>query len=219
MQLRRTYIYSLLATGFMAGYGAPALADDRAEFLKLMADPDVQKHVMEAAKHSTAMRINPCPAAEFNIQRQYSVYQPAIFDRDAHILSGAWKQVVAESGCGENRLLNVFLMVDNKEHMLKVFPVLPGTTHADPLLQKDSMIYVAMASVQPEDKECKTQYVSDTEFLKEAGKPMEGVKTPPWDELWTMSICTKKAQVTMHFIPDKTGTTIRASMQETKFIK
>lgn len=101
---------------------------------------------------------------------------------------------------------------------LKAIPIFPGTTRADPVLQKDGLMYAMIAASLPEDKECKDMYVTNTEFLQISGPQLEGTKSPPWDELWTLSKCDKTAQVTMHFVPDKTGTTIRTSPKETKFI-
>jgi hypothetical protein len=157
---------------------------------------------------------NPCASANFVILNQFVLVKPMAFDDSGLPTAGAWKQSVAEKGCGQNRLLNVLLWLDPKANSM---PLLPGTTRTDPILQKDAMPYAARAAQWPE-KNCKTGYMENTEFLKETGDPLEGARGKPWDELWTLASCTKKAKVTLHFIPDKTGTTIHTSPQETQFL-
>ena len=103
-----------------------------------------------------------------------------------------------------------------KPKTLSTAPLLPGTTHADPLLQKDAVTYVVIAAGGSE-KDCDANFIEQTEFLKSGGKPLDGAKGSPWDELWTLRGCSHKAQVVVHFIPDRTGTTISTNLSETKF--
>jgi len=191
-------------------------ADDNADFSKMVSDPTEQKQVLKVAMQSGVVLNNPCTSANISILNKFTFYKPVAFDSAGHPAAGAWKQSITEKGCGQDRLLNVFFWLD-PNHSIRAMPLFPGTTHADPVLQKDAMSQAAMAAQWPE-KDCKTGWMENTEFLKETGAPLDGVKGKPWDELWTLASCTKKAQVTMHFIPDKTGTTIHASLQETKFL-
>jgi hypothetical protein len=75
------------------------------------------------------------------------------------------------------------------------------------------------AAARPEMKDCKSLDIVDTEYLRETGAPAEGSKGPPWDELWTFSACAGKVQLTVHFTPDPTGTSISANSNETKILK
>jgi hypothetical protein len=192
-------------------------ADDKANFSKMVSDPDEQKQVLSVAKQSGVVVNNPCPSANFSILDQFVFVQPMVFDSSGRLTQGAWKQSVAEKGCGQNRLLNVLFWRDPNVNSMRAMPLFPGTTRADPILQKDAMPHAAMAAQWPE-KDCKSGYMENTEFLKEAGEQLEGARGKPWDELWTLASCTRKARVTLHFIPDKTGTTIHTSLQETKFL-
>ena len=45
------------------------------------------------------------------------------------------------------------------------------------------------------------------------GEP--GDDKSPWVEKWTVRACGKKLIVTMHFVPDATGTTVTVSLKET----
>lgn len=193
-----------------------AYADDKANFSKMVSDPVEQRQVLNIAKQSGVVVNNPCPSATFSILNQFALFKPMAFDDSGRPIQGAWKQSVAEKGCGKDRLLNVFFWLDNS-NSVKAMPLFPGTTRANAILQKDAMPHAAMAAQWPE-KNCKNGYMEDTEFLKETGEPLEGAAGKPWDEIWTLTSCTKKARVTMHFTPDKTGTNIHTSLRETAFL-
>lgn len=208
--------FTTLAICLMTISTGQAFADDKVDFKRMVLDPAEQKLVLGVAKQSGVVINEPCPSADFTILDRFAIYRPMVFEGSAFPKAGAWKQSVAEKGCGQDRVLNVFFWLDSNNKMREM-PLFPGDTHADPVLQKDAMQHAAMAAQWPE-KDCKTGWMENTEFLKETGNPLEGAKDKPWDELWTLASCTKKAQVIMHFIPDKTGTTIHTSLQETKFL-
>jgi len=81
-------------------------------------------------------------------------------------------------------------------------PLLPGTTPADPLLQKDA---VAISAVGGVPTECQSLYVADTEFLDHEGSALEGSHGAAWRALWTLAFCTGRAQVPLRFVPDGKG--------------
>jgi hypothetical protein len=215
MKLPRPYFAAVLAACLMSV--GPVSADDKADFSKMVSDPVEQQQVLNVAKQSGVVVNNPCPSANFSILNQFVFYKPMVFDNSGRPTQGAWKQSVAQKGCGQNRLLNVIFWLDPGTSSVKAMPLFPGTTRADPILQKDAMPHAAMAAQWPE-KNCKAGYMENTEFLRETGEPLEGAKGKPWDELWTLASCTKKAKVTLHFTPDKTGTTVFTSLQETRFL-
>jgi hypothetical protein len=210
------YLPSIAGILIMAG-GLQAFADERANFAKLIEEPSKQELVLMAAKRSPVVLQNPCPAAKFTLINDVSIYKPLEFDQSNNITAGAWQQSVTEEGCGQKRLLKVLMYFSPQSKCIKGFPLFPGTTHTDPILQKDAINHAVMAASSPELVGCKLVYVANTEFLRFTGNPLMGAKGKPWDELWTLNICTKKAVVTMHFIPDSTGTTIRTCLAETKF--
>jgi hypothetical protein len=180
----------------------------------VIADPGVQQRVLGTAKKSTVVIYNPCPSAQFNLSEKFVVYKPLTSDGTGAVTGGAWKQVVQEQGCGTNRILNVLAFVQGPK-TLTTTPLLPGTTHADPQLQKDAVRYAVIA-VGGAEKNCNIGYIADTEFLQHEGVPLEGAKGAPWQELWTLISCTKQSQVLMHFTPDRTGTSIFATQSETR---
>jgi hypothetical protein len=189
---------------------ALAVADDPALFARLLADPLQQQHVISGAGRATVFLQNPCADARFSIEKKFVPYKPVSFDGTGSIISGAWKQMVEEQGCGASRLLNVMVIAQGPGK-LAVVPLLPGTTHADPALQQDGVKYaVAALGTVPGGREpnCTVGYVADTQFLGEDEPALPGAKGPSWKELWTLQSCTQKMVVPMRFIPDSTGTTI-----------
>jgi len=203
-------VVAAMGLGLIGTLGSIACADDLAAIAKLMGDPAEQQPVMSVAGHSTVVLQNPCPAAQYSIEKIFIPYQSVTFDGTGKLVSGAWKQVVDEQGCGIKRVLNVLVWAQ-AANGLSVMPLLPGTTHADVALQKDAVKYAfqALATV-PGGREanCQVGYVADTEFLQQEEATAPGGKGPAWRELWTLASCAQKMLVPVHFIPDATGTSI-----------
>ncbi|HSY65963.1 MAG TPA: hypothetical protein VK829_15300 [Terriglobales bacterium] len=187
-----------------------ASAGDDGAFSKLLGDPVEQQHVISGAKRATVVLQNPCTEAQFSIENKFVPYKPLSFDSGGNIASGAWKQIVDEQGCGTRHVLNVMVSVHGAGDLAFV-PLLPGTTHADPVLQKDAVKIVVQAlSTVPGGREanCAIGYFANTEFLQQEGVTLPGAKEPPWRELWTLQSCTQKMLVPVRSIPDPTGTSI-----------
>lgn len=210
----RTRRQLLLAATFLAllSVCSAAAPDAAAAFVRLLADPAEQQQVISGAGRSAVLSQNPCDAAAFGIEPNYVPYQRVSFDDNGTIVSGAWKQMVDEHGCGASRVLNV-VVVAQGAGKLTVVPLLPGATHADPVLQKDALRYAMVAvATTPGGNEpnCSVGYVADTEYLGEEGEALLGSKGRPWKEMWTIQSCKQKALVPMRFTPDPTGTSISA---------
>jgi hypothetical protein len=202
----------VLALGANEILSSVACADDQTAVAKLMANRAEQQHVVSAAEHSTVVLQNPCPAAQYSIEKKFSPYKPVSLDGTGQIVSGAWKQVVDQEGCGIKRVLNVLVWAQ-ESNGLSVMPLLPGTTHADFVLQKDAVKFAVQAlATVPGGREanCQIGYVADTQFVEQEDTTLPGAKGPSWRELWTLASCTQKILVPMHFIPDSTGTSISA---------
>ncbi len=197
----------VLGVAAVAMRGVGAFADDRAAFTRILANPGEQAHVLAAAKRASVVLNNPCSSARFELKDTVAIYARPSFDNSGAITGGAWKQVVSEEGCSARRTLNVLVWV-KEPRAIAMMPLLPGTTHANPQLQKDGMQYAVMQAGGPE-KDCATGYVADTEFLEREAAP-QGARSSPWREAWTLASCTKRTRVVMRFIPDSTGTQIVA---------
>lgn len=194
----------------------PAHAEETA-FSRMLSDPAGQKQVVRIAARSTVMLRNPCVDARFDVQKNFVIYKPPAFDARGAIVSGAWKAVVNENGCATSRVLNVMVWAQSPGSLASA-PLLPGSTHADPTLQKDAVHYAtlaaSLASAQSpsgaQERDCRSGYIADTSFVETEDITLQGAKGPSWRELWTLVGCTHRLLVPMHFVPDPTGTTISA---------
>jgi hypothetical protein len=198
--------------GLLAISAQASRGDDTAALTRLLSDHEEQQHVISAAARSTVVLQNPCADAQFTIEPRYVLYRPLSFDDTGRITSGAWKQLVTQKGCGETRVLNVIIIAQGPGSLSTV-PLLPGTTHADPVLQKDAVRIAlqAMATVPgAREANCSIGYVADTQYGSEDGEALPGSKGPPWREIWTFRSCTQDVRVPIRFIPDATGTSISA---------
>jgi hypothetical protein len=200
------------AVGIVCVVSSTAVGDDQTPLVKLLSDPTEQQHVISVAGRSTVILQNPCPTAQYTLEKKISFYKQPSFDSGSKLVDGAWKQVVDEEGCGVRRILNVLVFAQGQNNV-SVVPLLPGTTRADAILQRDAVKFaVQAAATVPGGREenCQIGYVADTEFIEQESVTLEGAKGPSWRELWTLVSCTHKMQIPVHFIPDSTGTSISA---------
>jgi hypothetical protein len=183
--------------------------------LPLLARPDHRAALLQAAEAVAAAQPNACPKATYMTTGEIALLQPLKLDAKGQPIGGMWKESVSETGCDSTRVLNALTMV-GPNSVLRTRPLLPGSTITDPQLQEDSVQYAAagMGEMPPG---CDEGGVVDTAFVGVDGEPA-GAKPPsggilkPWTETWTLQACSKRAQVTMHFTPDPSGTEIQAAL-------
>jgi hypothetical protein len=198
--------------------------DERTALQKLVNSPEIQQGVLNAAQRAPVVEQNPCPSARFTIEPRLTLLQPLALDDQGLITSGAWHQTVRGEGCGSTRSLNVLVSVEPPHHAT-MKPMLPGSTHTDPLLQKDGYEQAARvlpfaAAAKEARGHCQEHaYVADTEFLQEDKDTiLPGAKGHPWSESWTFVLCSWKFLVPLRFTPDATGTGITIPLPEIKLI-
>jgi hypothetical protein len=193
--------------GLMTVCGS-SLAQERTLMQIIASDPAVQQNALAAVTKSAVIINNPCPDARYTITGKGEVYVPPERDASGLIIKGVFKLEFHEEGCGASRTLNAFGVVQSPGK-LALAPLLPGTTHAAPPMQKDA-INVASASAGTPEKDCKIGYIADTQFVRQEAAPAGSGTAAPWQELWTLVSCTRRAQVPMRFIPQRNGTQIVA---------
>jgi hypothetical protein len=216
MALKMRWMPLLLVFGWVAVCGT-ALAQERTVMQVIASDPAVQQNALAAVKQSAVMANNPCPAAQYALTGRGEIYLLPERDASGIITKGAFKLEFREDGCGASRILNAYGVVQSPGK-LALAPLLPGTTRASPQMQRDA-INVAGAAAGPAEKDCKINYVADTQLVKQEAAPVAGANTAPWQELWTVVSCTRTAQVPMRFIPQRNGTQIvseRAKIEPTQ---
>jgi hypothetical protein len=188
-----------------------------ASLVSILQNPQHQKAVVEAAQQSSTWVNNRCENAAFAITG-LAIYQPVAVDERAQPIAGTWKQTVTAS-CGTYRLLNVITSVKAPGALISSV-LLPGSTRADPQLQRDAVRYAVIASGGAPPPSCHQAYVADTKFVDVEGQADPNLpparRSPPWKEEWTMIACERHSIVTLHFVPDATGTLIHAGQRETR---
>ena len=213
-----TRLVGWLGVALMLGGPMAARADAPAlppGLMGLLARPDHRAALLQAAQAVSLVQPDACPKATYVTTGEVALLQPVKLDAKGHPVAGAWKESVNETGCETPRTLNALTTVDTNG-VLHTEPLLPGSTITDPQLQKDSVQYAAagMGDMPPG---CDEGGVIDTAFMgldgEPAGtKPAPGSVQKPWTETWTLQACTKRAKISMHFIPDPSGTEIQAAL-------
>jgi hypothetical protein len=183
--------------------------------MELLGRPDHRAALLQAAQAVSALQPETCPKATYVTTGEIAVLEPVKLDTKGRPVGGVWKESVNETGCEASRILNALTFVA-PGGVLHTRPLLPGSTITDPQLQEDSVQYAAagMGDMPPG---CDEGGVVDTAFVgidgEPAGaKPAPGAVQKPWTETWTLQACSKRAKVTMHFVPDPAGTEIQAAL-------
>ena len=182
--------------------------------LPLLTTPEHRAALLRAAHAVEPPGTPPCPDANYQTTGAIAILEAPRLDGAGKVVAGVWKEAIRAEGCGPPRLLNAMTQV-LPDGTLQTTPLLPGTTIADPQLQRDSVQYAAagMGAMPPG---CNQGEVVDTRYIGLEGMP-PGTQQPadaapkPWTELWTLEACGKRAAVAMQFTPDATGTAIHAA--------
>lgn len=152
-----------------------------------------------------------CPSLQSS-ETKISPVQPITFGADGLPNAGAWWEKFPVKGCGNDKLINVNFAIGT-DGKIKTTIGLPGTTHANLILQHDAAQY-ATSSVGARAKDCNQFMIVDTRFegfgLHDPATPDPGAEAQfrPWWETWTVIGCDHAYDVPMNFMPDATGTKI-----------
>lgn len=122
---------------------------------------------------------------------------------------GALWQPVRVEGCGRRSRLNMLVAPATGGAAASVTPLLPGTTAADPLLQREGL-RLALKVVKDAAAGCERISMNDTRADPSAGPtPGGGVAARrSWVEVWTLSACGRAFAVPVRFAPSRDGTEI-----------
>ena len=152
-----------------------------------------------------------CPTLASNGSR-VTVLKPVSFGADGQPNAGLWKHAFPVSGCGDDTVLNFYFFV-GADGKLNTITGVPGTSNADPTLQRDTLLY-ANAGAALVAKGCRDFIVKNTKFeafglsIPPMPDPGPGQRLRPWWETWTMVGCGRTIDVPLNFAPDETGTQI-----------
>ena len=175
--------------------------------------PDQQKAVLNAMFSYWHALVPECSTPQFKQMNVIVISQP-VFDATGNPTSGSWRMAGHIEGCGEDKIMNVLYWF-GADGKMKMTQMLPGTTIADLLLEKDAIFYARTGMMGLAPKDCKEARILDTKFIRFDGtspQTMPGRDNRTWSEEWTVRTCSVTGVVPMHFIPDATGTTIHSEI-------
>lgn len=220
MRIGRSLALLLL---LMLPASGPAHAATQAEAQKLVGDinafvdkPEHRQAVASAATQAfkTFQQCDSGTAGPADKPMFFPMLGPLSVDARGNLASGLLKESVLVTGCGKQKVENILTLSDKGQ--LKSVAGLPGTSHADPVLARDSMQYAFMG-IARKVGQCRDIHVIDTQYDEFEGPPNPTAKSQtnggrPWRETWTMNACGNLLDTDIHYIPDETGTAIQATV-------
>lgn len=186
-----------------------------AQYLRSKSNREVINQVirMQVGRYPGA-----CTDVAIDPQFRVTLIAPVHFN-GRRFRAGAWKETVQATACGKTRVHNIHTMV-RPDGALQRSPMLPGSTIADIMLQRDAagMVYVSVAAHAGKECPRAQHFIEDTKFLRWDAKPIRNAKAGPdahaWDEEWTASACGKPMLLSVRFTPDATGTGFAVKMKK-----
>ncbi|WP_263384002.1 hypothetical protein [Granulicella arctica] len=202
--MRMVLLALIVASGVAA---ASAQQDAPRVYEATRSSESYRRAVLETYTSYETSLSTHCPKVDVNMNTSDAkVLGPFVTDANGSIVSGHWRETTEGTACGEKRLYNASVVIrDGKSQVLSLFP---GHSYASAVLQRDGVQYAAVGAGAGQG--CMAE-VLDT--VLPDGEP-SGPKLP-WVEKWTVRACGKRSVVTMHFVPDATGTTINVALKET----
>jgi len=200
--MRCVPIRSVLASLALLSAGAWAQDAIDPHFLALLKDGAYQAAVMKIATDQAAELPEACAGAQFRPVGEIEFFLPPQIDGGGRVVHGLWREQIASAGCGTVVLLNVFSLADTSGQP-KLLGGLPGTTRADPVLQKEGLP-IAVRGLPAKAGACHDVRVVDTVLSPDAPKD----RAAPWHETWTVLACNEAYQIPLRFTPTADGATI-----------
>ena len=141
---------------------------------------------------------------------------PPTFDKAGKPMSGEWRVITSLAGCGQSREFNLLYSFAPNGQMLRT-GMLPGSSAADPILQRDALTHASTAMSRLTPPGCQDIRYLDTAF-DAFGPPGVGVpagrEARSWTEKWTIWACGVQGIVKLYFTPDARGTSISTRLGE-----
>lgn len=188
----------LLATGLLASPGA-AIQQEHVALEQVRTFPADRQAIVRAYQGYESGLSTHCDKIDRDdATRQVHVVVPLKLDAKGDILSGIWTEKTMGTACGEKRGYSALAIFDqNGPHLYSLWP---GESNSSRVLQHDAMTTVS-AAIAVAGGTCPVDVVNSA-----PPHGMPEVDGAPWEERWTAQSCEKRFLVTVHFLPDKTGT-------------
>jgi hypothetical protein len=201
----------LIAMCVIAPFVAHAQTVDRDQFQMFLSTKFNKDLIVRALSGVPPEVFHTCPGLG-PIRSKVDVEESIRFGRDGVPIAGAWWERLPVQGCGNDTVLNIHFRAHG-DGTIDTLLALPGTTRADPTLQRNAEQY-ALLGVGARAQDCRQFYIRNTLFggygLKTpAGHdPGKDARFRAWWETWTVTGCGRSFDVLMEFMPDAKGTKV-----------
>jgi hypothetical protein len=211
---------ALVAAFALAPASVSRAQDPDARLNRYLGSQEYANTVVSRALEADRLRKTGCDQPKALRHALQNVLEPPRFAEDSTApVAGVWIDRVDIDRCGTTIAENMLVIVDRGT--MSIARLLPGTTKAGPLLQRDAMQPALAAATVKKDKAeragakpCPDQEgvtVSNTSLLREripivndaAGRMTAGA----WDETWMFLFCGREIPVLIHFDGDGNGGT------------
>jgi hypothetical protein len=208
MRLRRFLILLPLCGALLPSYGAlMAQQSTPRAFDTIRSSDSYRQAVLGVYQEYESKLSTHCAKIDINMNKsQAKVYGTIETDANGNILNAHWKESTDGVACGEKRSYAASVTIQNGKSA--VVGLFPGQSAAGAVLQHDAVQYAGVGAGVADS--CPVDVL---ETALPNGEPSD--TKVPWDEKWTVDACGKRSVVTMHFVPDATGTTIKVTPKET----
>jgi hypothetical protein len=205
----RRFLSALTVFGAACGFCMPVMAhqDRPRAFDAIRSSESYRQAVLGVYQDYESGLSTHCAKIEINMNTsQPKVYGPIETDETGNIVNAHWKEITEGIACGEKRSYVASVTIQNGKSA--IYGLFPGQSAAGAALQHDAVQYAGAGAAA-----AGTCQVDVLETSLPNGEPSS--PKAPWDEKWTVRACGKRSIVTMHFVPDATGTTINVTPKET----
>jgi hypothetical protein len=208
-ELMRFFHETSILIGFAITLCASAVAQqDRPRAFDTIRSSDSYRQAILGVYQDYESRLSThCAKIDVNMNTSRAkVYGSIETNANGDIVNAHWKEMTDGLACGEKRSYAASVVIQNGK--TAVYGLFPGQSEASPKLQRDAVQYAAIGAGVAAS--CEVDVLQTD--LPDGPPRGAGV---PWTEKWTLRACGKRSLVTMHFVPNATGTTINVKPNET----
>lgn len=185
---------------------AQAAPEWQAQLDAYVQSPGYNRLVTEMVARNELALSSSCISSKVKERTEMKIIAAPVFQPDQEApVTARWKDQVKVDRCGETVYHN-FLYDAQHGKQPELVVLMPGTTQANPVLQRDVLTQAGKVALDLAQKNCfgfEQPRIANTRFEKEIkpfGKNAEGnVTSGEWLEIWTYRVCGKPEQFEIQF--------------------